>query len=144
MPALPRSGWEKWALAHACDEFLEIVVSLANSIVRLKYFPPALKEAYITPLHKRGVVVDPKNYRGICLSNVLYQAISSWFGSSLQSHIHEKGLLSPTQAACQAGVQTGDLIQLLLAMDLLCDRPDAVRAETGPRPRIRPTGPIRF
>lgn len=53
----------------------------------------------------RGDMADPKNYCGIAHSNVLNNAISTWFNTALQDYVWEKELVSPTQVAGQAGVQ---------------------------------------
>lgn len=117
-PSPGPDGWEKWALRNASDEFLQIVIALANYIITHSYFPEQLKEAFITPRFKRGDFTDPKNYRGIAHSNLLYNIVSTWFGTSLRDHVWRKGLLNPTQISGQAGVQPGDALSLLEQLDV--------------------------
>lgn len=118
-PSPGPDGMEKWALAGTCDEFLSIIAAIVNFVIAQSYFPSALKSCYMTPVYKRGDSTDPNNYRGIAHSNVLYQLISSFFGSELRRFSCDKGLISPTQVAGQAGVQPGDLVGFLQQLDVV-------------------------
>lgn len=116
-PSPGPDGWEKWALVHADNEFLMVVTNLANYVILSSYFPDPMKSAYITPVYKRGDTTDPANYRGVCHSNLMYNLVSTWFNSNFRDYLWQKGLVSPTQVAGQAGVQPGDMISLLQQVD---------------------------
>lgn len=116
-PSPGPDGMEKWALLNAADDFQEIIVALLNHVIGESYFPEDMKDAFVTPVFKRGDVSDPSNYRGICHSNLLYNIVSTWFNSCFRDYLWAKGLLSPTQVAGQAGVQAGDMISLLQQVD---------------------------
>lgn len=112
-PSPGPDGWEKWALARARQPFLELITELCNYTLANDYFPPALKASYIVPLYKKGDTTDPANYRGIVLSNCLYQIISGWFAYRVQEHAWKERMISDTQTGTQKGVRPGDMIALM-------------------------------
>lgn len=109
--------WERWPLQHCPDWFLQQLVGIMNFIVRTNEFPAPLKDAYLTPIYKRGDITDPNNYRPIMLSNQLFSLISSWFSESLHQYVWSHHLISPTQIGGQAGVHPGDMVQFLNGID---------------------------
>ena len=116
-PSPGPDDWEKWALAKSGDECLAVVVNLANYVIRSNYFPPVLKQNFITPIYKKADMTNPLNYRGIVLANLLQVVIASWFTYNLSQYAWSMGLIPRTQIATQPGTRVSDMTHLLSALD---------------------------
>ena len=55
---------------HSCDKIVPFLVHLFNKVFASGEYPEAWTEAVIYPLHKKGSIHEPDNYRGISLLNV--------------------------------------------------------------------------
>lgn len=116
-PSPGPDGWEKWALRHAGDKFLEVILALVNFCLSTNYFPPRLKQNFLAPLYKRGDLTDPRNYRGIAYANCVYNLVNSWYAICLHRYAWNVSLIPDTQIAAQRGVQPGDLTYFLSQVD---------------------------
>ena len=47
------------------------ICKLFNAILFSEYYPEMWSKGYIVPIHKKGNVNDPSNYRGITISSCL-------------------------------------------------------------------------
>ena len=47
------------------------VLKLFNIVVTYGFFPSIWSKAFIVPIYKSGDIIDPNNYRGICISSCL-------------------------------------------------------------------------
>ena len=56
-------------------EIVPVLVNMVNSIFRLRRDPDLLKEAILTPVHKKGDATNPSNYRGISVTPVILKII---------------------------------------------------------------------
>lgn len=81
------------ALRKADDEFLSIILDLANYMIETNYFPSRVKQNYLAPLYKRGDVTDPRNYRGIVFANYMFNLVSSWFTYRFQRWVWVQNIL---------------------------------------------------
>ena len=70
---------------HSCDKIIPFLVQLFNTVFASGEYPEAWAEAVVYPLHKKGSIHEPDNYRGISLLNVY---------SKLYSYIINKRLSS--------------------------------------------------
>ncbi|KAJ6560797.1 hypothetical protein DFH09DRAFT_1247832 [Mycena vulgaris] len=145
------------------DQYL--ILDLHNYVVTHSRFPGSLKDMWITMFHKRGLLTDLTNWRGLFLSNFLANSLISWLTSRLTVYSSRMGIIPETQVAVQQGVQTRDPMSFLAGIkgfDYLAPEGfyDAIRAyglpqsiidldrvsQTDPHCRIRtyhgPTSPI--
>ena len=53
------------------DEIVPVLVNMLNSIFRLRRVPDLLKEAILTPVHKKGDAANPSNYHDISVTPVI-------------------------------------------------------------------------
>ncbi|KAJ7687241.1 hypothetical protein B0H17DRAFT_939568, partial [Mycena rosella] len=157
--------WEKWCIKALSDFALALVLDLHNYSVMHSRFPGDLKDMWITMFHKRGLLTDLTNWRGLFLSNFLANSPISWLMTRLTAYSLRLRIVPETQVAVQKGVQSRDLMSFLVGMkgfDYLAPEGfyDAVRAyglpqsiidldlasQTGTECRIRtfygPTSPI--
>ena len=101
------------ASEHIIIHFLEV---LLNKIFNSRYFPEIWTKAIIVPLHKKGHINDPDNYRGISLLSslgkiytyVLNERITKW------ANVMEK--ISENQAGFRQGYSVIDHIFTLSAI----------------------------
>ncbi|GFZ45751.1 hypothetical protein JCM24511_03480 [Saitozyma sp. JCM 24511] len=117
-PSPGPDGWEKWAVRAATPAFLETILLLCNYSIVHNYFPPRLKQNYISPLYKRGDAMQPDNYRAVVFANCLHNIIMSWFAMFLQETAWDLTYLPPTQVATQRLCQSGDLMHFLAQVDV--------------------------
>ncbi|KAJ7226470.1 hypothetical protein B0H12DRAFT_1030486, partial [Mycena haematopus] len=108
--------WEKWCIKALSDTALALVLDLHNYIVMHARFPGDLKDMWITMFHKRGLLVDLTNWRGLFLSNFLANTPISWLTNRLTVYSSRMGIVPETQVAVQKGVQTRDLMSFLAGM----------------------------
>ncbi|KAJ6597808.1 hypothetical protein DFH09DRAFT_903739 [Mycena vulgaris] len=163
--------WEKWCIKSLSDTVLSLItilvgiLDLHNYIVMHSRFPGNLKDMWITMFHKRGLLTDLTNWRGLFLSNFLANSPISWLTSRLTAYSSRMGIIPEIQVAVQQGVQTRDLMSFLAGIkgfDYLAPEGfyDAIRAyglpqsiidldralQTDPHCRIKtyhgPTSPI--
>ena len=71
------------AYKHAGDKIIPFLVHLLNTIFTSGEYPEAWTETIIQPLHRKGSIHEPDNYRGISLLDVC---------SKLYNHIIDKRL----------------------------------------------------
>ncbi|KAJ7208930.1 hypothetical protein GGX14DRAFT_365159 [Mycena pura] len=72
--------------------------------------------------HKRGLLTDLTNWRGLFLSNFLANSPISWLTTELTAYSSRMGIVPETQVAVQQGVQTRDLMSFLAAVQTWSER----------------------
>ena len=78
--------------------------------------PATLCNEIITPIHKSGLVDDPDNYRGICVSYSLTKLFTSMISTRLQKKVDEEGLISKNQIGFRKRYRTADHLLTLQAL----------------------------
>ena len=94
---------------HGNTVLILYLQSLFNVIFKTGYFTETWSEWYIVPLHKKGSINNPENYRGITLLSVLgklfTRILTSW-AESLNVYIE-------AQAGFRSGMSISDNIFVL-------------------------------
>ncbi|KAJ7503894.1 hypothetical protein B0H11DRAFT_2352779 [Mycena galericulata] len=114
--------WEKWCIKALSDSALALVLDLHNYTVMHSRFPGDLKDMWITMFHKRGLLTDLTNWRGLFLSNFLANSPISWLTIRLTAYSSRMGIVPETQVAVQQGVQTRDLMSFLAGIQTWAER----------------------
>ena len=96
--------------------FLSYLTRLFNTIYNLQKFPRDWGKSVIVPIHKSGSTLDPHNYRGISLLNVLSKVFSSILTKRLQIWVEENDKLCKEQAGFRKEHSTVDHIFTLHCM----------------------------
>ena len=78
---------------HSSQVIVPFLVDLFNHIFSTGQFPQAWTEAMIHPLHKKGNVNDPDNYRGISLLNICSKLYSFVLNKRLSDFVEKMILL---------------------------------------------------
>ena len=81
--------------------------------------PPAANCSLVVPIHKRGDVVQPTNYRPIAVGEPLTRLYGALLNSRLVSYIESHGLRAPSQTGFRPRLST---LHQIFALQHLIDR----------------------
>ena len=87
-----------------------LLCNIFNKILECKYFPKEWSEALIIPLHKKGKVNDPSNYRGISLLSCVGKVFTKIINNRLNLWAIENEKMFEVQGGFQKGKSTMDHI----------------------------------
>jgi len=76
---------------------------LFNKILATGEFPDIWRNSIIVPVHKSGSKLDPTNYRGISLINVMYKIFSNIIYNRLCLWSEEFDKIDEAQAGFRSG-----------------------------------------
>ena len=92
-----------------------MLLNFINLCQKKSLAPATLCNEIITPIHKSGLVDDPDNYRGICVSSSLTKLFTSMISTRLQKKVDEEGLISKNQIGFRKRYRTADHLLTLQA-----------------------------
>ena len=95
---------------------LPFIRQLFNFLFCNGVFPSSLAQFTIVPLHKKGNIHDPNNYRGIALLDVLSKLYISILSKRLTFYIEAYSKLTESQAGFRSGYSTTDNIFVLYSL----------------------------
>ena len=76
----------------------KVVAYLINLSIKTSIFPDKLKEARITPIHKKGDKSEPCNYRPISILPTLSKIFEKHMASQIKNYVSEFNLLQKEQS----------------------------------------------
>lgn len=97
-------------IKNSIGNLSQVYRKLFNLIIESGNFPNSWCEGSITPIFKSGVLSDPSNYRGICVSSCLGKFFSSILNQRLLSFIKKNNLLHNSQIGFMPNQRTSDHI----------------------------------
>lgn len=106
-------GWDNIPtnfLKSAHDEVVPIIAHLANLCFAQGIFPPALKQAIITPVYKGGDRDDVSNYRPISVLNAISKIIERLINTRLINFMNKHNIISECQYGFRQGLSTEDAV----------------------------------
>ena len=98
---------------HVISKPLEI---LFNYIMDKKCFPRSWASGVIIPIHKRGDITDPNNYRGITLISCFAKLFTSILNERLKQWAETNDILTDAQFGFKPNCSTVDAIFILNAL----------------------------
>ena len=98
---------------HGKTQLLPYLHKLFNTIFAIGYFPDSWSEGYIIPLHKKGSLNNPENYRGITLLSVLGKLFTRILNTRLDSWAECYNVYIEAQAGFRKGMGTTENIFVL-------------------------------
>ena len=101
---------------YAAPCVVEFLTQYFNKLFDTGTFPLGWSEAVIQPIHKKGDINSPDNYRGISLLNVSGKLYSYILNKRLTTWLEDNRLINETQAGFRKGYSTVDHIFTLLAL----------------------------
>lgn len=100
-------------LKAGSTELLKPLHKLFNLIFMQQNFPASWRLNTLTPLHKKGDINSPGNYRGIALSGSVCKLFCHILHHRLVKYIEDKKLIPPNQIGYKKGARTSDHILTL-------------------------------
>lgn len=97
------------ALGLSCPLSLIFRASLDSGIV-----PKAFREAWISPVHKKGPRTDPNNKRPVSLTSVCSKTIERLISKAILTNAEAQGLICDQQYAYRRGRSTTDCLMRFL------------------------------
>ena len=101
---------------YACDKIIPFLVQLLNTIFTSGEYPEAWTETIIQPLHRKGSIHEPDNYRGISLLNVCSKLYSHIINKRLSRWAEDHDVLGDIQAGFREDHSTINHIFTLFSM----------------------------
>ena len=101
---------------HSSPLVVSYLTKLFNELFNSGTFPLSWSEAIIIPLHKKGDLNSPDNYRGISLLNISGKLYTFILNKRLTSWVEENNLLSESQAGFRKEYSTVDHLFTLLTL----------------------------
>lgn len=86
---------------------------LFNSVLSSGIYPAAWAKGYITPLHKKGNIRDPNNYRGITISSSVGKLFNTIMNTRLTSFLDDNNFLCEEQIGFRKKCRTADHMFIL-------------------------------
>ena len=102
-------------LKELAEHLTEPVTLLFNKTIVNGVIPQDWKEAYVSPIYKKGTRSHAENYRPISLTSILCKIMESFIREVVLNHLVKNKLLSPKQYGFISGRST--TIQLLHYLD---------------------------
>jgi hypothetical protein len=101
------------ASLHVTEPYLR---HLYNSVLNTGKFPEQWCKAVLVPIHKKGKLSDPNNYRGIALLSVLGKIFTKIINSRLVYWAEENEIQKEEQAGFRKGYSTVDNMFVLQSL----------------------------
>ena len=83
-------------------EILPAVTHILNLSISSRKFPTAWKRSKVIPLHKKGDLLDPKNYRPVAIVPILSKILEKVIFMQMITYLNENHLLHPNHHAYRA------------------------------------------
>ena len=100
-------------LQNASMIVIPLLCELFNKMLQSGYYPESWGEAIIVPLHKKGNVNEPSNYRGIALLSSVSKIFTKMLNNRLVDWADKCNKMSELQAGFTRGKSTVDQIFVL-------------------------------
>eukprot|EP00745_Piridium_sociabile_P027424 TRINITY_DN4419_c0_g1_i9.p1 TRINITY_DN4419_c0_g1~~TRINITY_DN4419_c0_g1_i9.p1 ORF type:complete len:266 (-),score=25.53 TRINITY_DN4419_c0_g1_i9:396-1193(-) len=103
-------------LKHANSKVVDFLVALFNNLFQSGTFPTEWAKSIIVPLHKKGDVNNPDNYRGIALTSIISKAYTHILNKRLTKWAETEEKIIEEQAGFRRNYSTIDHIFTLFAL----------------------------
>jgi len=101
---------------YGINNLLNYLSKLFNKIFNLNYFPQNWSNGFIIPLHKKGDINNPENYRGITLLSTLGKLFTRILNNRLNAWAENYSVYVEAQAGFRSNMCTTDNIFILHAV----------------------------
>ena len=95
---------------------LPILVKIFNSVLQSGKYPEAWLKGYIVPIYKGDDVSDPKNYRGITITNCIGKLFNSVINNRLDAHFNSRNIIDECQIGFRKDSRTSDHMFVLKSL----------------------------
>ena len=98
---------------HGQEKLLPYLLNLFNFVFSSGHFPSMWSDGLIIPIHKKGNLSQPENFRGITLLSTLGKLFTRVINNRLNSWAEQYGILIEAQYGFRKGRSTTDCIYVL-------------------------------
>ena len=100
-------------IKSAADKIKKPLSKLFNNILKSGVYPSAWSMSWITPIHKKGDVLDPNNYRAISVSSCLSKLFTAIINDRLSTFCDNNKVIPREQIGFFKGYGTKDHLFVL-------------------------------
>ena len=97
-------------LQASVPSILNLIHKMVNSILSSGFYPYAWTTQSLSPLHKKGLNTDPKNYKGIAIANNLSKIYLQILHTRLLKFCTLNNIVSDNQIVYKNDSRTADHI----------------------------------
>ena len=105
-PGMDRVGYEFFKFSPI--EYRYELLTLFNQIFLKEDIPTSFRNSIIVPLHKKGEVNNPANYRGLSLLDAIYKIFTGLLLNRLNEWVEQHRIINEFQAGFRKGYSTID------------------------------------
>lgn len=95
-------------IKHGQIVFSPLLLKVFNTIFTSGLYPKLWSKGYITPLHKKGSVYDPSNYRGITITDAIGKLLNKIINDRLTKYLEKNDIIPKEQIGFKHGCRTSD------------------------------------
>ena len=117
-------------LQTLADELTPVVTSLIRQSLSTGQLPRVWKEAWITPVFKKGARSNPANYRPVSLTCIVCKLTEHVLCTHIRSHLDKHGILTPANHGFRSRHSCESQL-LLTTHDLLKQRDQGYTVDVG-------------
>ena len=88
-------------LKETASEIAPMLTHLFQQSLNTGVIPPEWKQAYVTPIYKKGNKADPKNYRPVSLTSIISKTMEHILSSQIMNYLECHNILTTTQFGFQ-------------------------------------------
>ena len=103
-------------LKNSQETVVPFLTSCFNHLFNNSLFPEQWSKALLVPIHKKGSINDPDNYRGISLLSILIKCYTYILNKRLEVWAESQGKLVEEQGGFRKGRSTVDHIFVMISM----------------------------
>ena len=103
-------------LKNSQETVVPFLTSRFNHLFNNGLFPEQSSKALLVPIHKKGSINDPDNYRGISLLNILSKYYIYVLNKRLEVWVESQGKMVEEQGGFSKGRSTVDHIFVMISM----------------------------
>lgn len=100
----------------AGDKFKTALMEIINEIGAGHNLPDEWRRSRLVPIYKKGARQEAANYRGICISDVIYKIWTQILLNRLNRILDERGLIPDNQAGFRKERSTMDNVYVLTSL----------------------------
>ena len=84
-------------LKQVASEIASLLTHLFNQSLTEGTVPASWKQAYVTPIYKRGTKTDPRNYHPVSLTSLMCKTLEHILTSQIMKHLESNNILTDVQ-----------------------------------------------
>lgn len=100
-------------LKYGQNILIPLLLEVFNKIFTTGLYPEIWSKGYISPIHKKGSIYDPSNYRGITIGDTVGKLFNKILNNRLTKFLEDNDKIRKEQIGFKANSRTSDHIFVL-------------------------------